>query len=264
MTAKQVFMLIGKVFFRWILCFAALGIMILLLLQWSWGIGGFTNLIAAAFCALFIFWANNNFIFTAIKKFIRKFKAGRFITKFVAVCSVIAVIYFSILTVAMLIFAYIPPAENSTVVVLGCMVNGKTPSHMLRTRIDAAYEYLSENPNAVAVLSGGQGPREDISEARAIYNSLTSSGISPDRLYLEEKSSDTDENIRYSMEVIKENNLSTDIAIVTDAFHEMRASIIARKNGVSNVSSIPAHTSLHFIPAYWFREWIAIPVEIVK
>jgi hypothetical protein len=51
------------------------------------------------------------------------------------------------------------------VIVLGCGVNGTEPSLSLRYRIDAACEYLTAHPDAVAVLSGGQGPDEDMTEA---------------------------------------------------------------------------------------------------
>ena len=64
------------------------------------------------------------------------------------------------------------PPENATVIVLGCKVNGETPSKMLYDRSLSALEYLNENPEAVCIASGGQGKGEDISEAQAIYNIL--------------------------------------------------------------------------------------------
>ena len=63
------------------------------------------------------------------------------------------------------------PAD--AVVILGAGVNGTTPSVALQTRIDAAERYLKAHPDIPAVLSGGQGPGEDISEARAMYDALT-------------------------------------------------------------------------------------------
>ena len=55
--------------------------------------------------------------------------------------------------------------RDETVLVLGCSVKGERPSRMLRQRIEAATEYLEKNPDSKAVLSGGQGPDEKISEA---------------------------------------------------------------------------------------------------
>ena len=74
------------------------------------------------------------------------------------------------------------PAD--AVVILGAGVNGTTPSVALQTRIDAAERYLKAHPGIPAGLSGGQGPGEDISEARAMYNALTDRGIDPERLIL--------------------------------------------------------------------------------
>ena len=49
------------------------------------------------------------------------------------------------------------PPQNTTAVVLGCSVKGTKPSRILEERIDAAYDYLSVNKDAVCILSGGRG-----------------------------------------------------------------------------------------------------------
>ena len=94
--------------------------------------------------------------------------------------------------------------ENSPAVVLGCGVNGEKPSAMLNKRIDAAYDYLTENPQAVCILSGGKGDGENLSEARCMYNALTQKGVAPERLYLEENSTSTAENMQYSKQILTE------------------------------------------------------------
>ena len=76
-------------------------------------------------------------------------------------------------------------AKNQrTVIVLGCRVKGETPSLALQKRADAAYFYLLKNPEAVAILSGGQGRGENISEAACLKKLLTDRGIAPGRLFL--------------------------------------------------------------------------------
>lgn len=60
----------------------------------------------------------------------------------------------------------------------------------------------------VIVVSGGMGDSENISEAEAMYRWLTDKGIDESRIYKEEKSTDTDENIRFSKEVIKEKGFT--------------------------------------------------------
>ena len=154
------------------------------------------------------------------------------------------------------------PEPGATVVVLGCQVRGDVPSLTLKLRMDAAYDYLSAHPEAKAVLSGGQGDGENISEAQCMYDYLTEKGISGDRLYLEDKSTTTNENIKFSKRIMEENGLSTDLAIVTDWYHEYRASIIARRAGCKS-GAVSAPTA-DFLTAHLVtREIFALGNEIL-
>ena len=132
--------------------------------------------------------------------------------------------------------------DQLTVVVLGCKVNGYYPSRSLELRLDKAYEFLTENEGYVCVVSGGQGEGEKISEAECMKDYLTKKGIDPDRIYLEDRSENTIENIDNSYEVIKENGLPEKIAIVTSSYHEYRAGLIAGKAGISEHMSVPARS----------------------
>lgn len=142
------------------------------------------------------------------------------------------------------------------IVVLGAKVNGTDPSRTLRERIDAAYDYLAAHPDTVAVLSGGQGSQEDISEAQCMYNCLTERGIDPQRLWQEENATSTWENLQFSLKLIEEKTGSTPetIGIVSSAYHLYRASLFAEQCGAEAVA-IPAKTEnpVHFIN-YYLRE----------
>ena len=92
----------------------------------------------------------------------------------------------------------------SAVIVLGAGVNGETPSLTLRTRIDAAAAYLEEHPDVPVVLSGGQGPGEAITEAECMRRALVRRGVDESRLYPEERSTSTQENLRYSRAILEE------------------------------------------------------------
>ena len=94
-------------------------------------------------------------------------------------------------------------AEDTPAVVLGCHVKDGRPSRILGERIDAAYEYLSSHPQAIAVLSGGQGEDEAISEAECMYRELTARGIDGSRLYKEESSVNTPTNLRHSRGILE-------------------------------------------------------------
>ncbi len=156
------------------------------------------------------------------------------------------------------------PPVNSTAVVLGAQVMpGGNPSTMLGGRIMAAEKYLRENPKSKAVLSGGQGKGEPVSEARCMYDNLLKLGVSPDRLILEEKSTDTKENLKFSNEIIEKNNLGNNIAVVTDGFHQQRTKIIAEQLGLEwNFGAYNADTSIIYAPTFFVREWFGIPYQL--
>lgn len=140
--------------------------------------------------------------------------------------------------------------KGKTVTVLGCRVKGTVPTRALTSRCCAAYDYLIKNKNSVAVLSGGQGQDEDISEAECMYRILTEKGIDKTRLYIEDASTSTEENLKFSSVVIDKNNLSKEIIICTSEYHIYRALMIAKKAGI-NATGLPAHSMrILRIPAF--------------
>ena len=154
------------------------------------------------------------------------------------------------------------PEKNATAVVLGCRVYGERASMMLRERLEAAYEYLTENPEAMCVVSGGQGPREDISEAECMKRWLVEKGIAETRIYKEDLSTSTEENIAFTKQVLEENDLNPDITIITNEFHTYRACVLAEKNGLE-FGVVPGNTAIWLFPTYYVRELYAILAEWV-
>lgn len=153
--------------------------------------------------------------------------------------------------------------DQSTVIVLGCRIWGSTPSSALRLRVKAGADYLKENPDAVAILSGGQGSDENLSEAECMYNLMLEEGIDADRLYLEDKSTTTDENIKNSLKIIEENNLSKEVAVATTDYHQKRASMICRKNGL-NPASLPSPSGKDVKATFFTREVFGIFAQWIK
>lgn len=152
------------------------------------------------------------------------------------------------------------PAENATAIVLGCRVYGERASLSLVERLEAAYDYLEANPDAACVVSGGQGNGEAISEAECMKRWLIEKGIAQERIYKEENSVSTEENIAFSKQVIEENNLNQTIAIVTSEYHTYRAAVLAEKNGLT-YGSASGKTAIWLLPTYYIRELYAILAE---
>ena len=153
-----------------------------------------------------------------------------------------------------------PETPCQYVIVLGCGVNGTVPSLSLRNRIDAAYSYLTAHPEAIAVLSGGQGPNEDITEAACMYRELTQMGIDGSRLLLEERSTSSQENLEFSLAIIREHSGSqpATIGIVSSEYHLFRAGQMLQRLGSVPVG-IPAKTTWFTLWAnYQMREIVAV------
>ena len=130
---------------------------------------------------------------------------------------------------------------------------------MLDDRIDAAYRYLAEHPESRCVASGGQNDNEPISEASCIRNTLVARGIHPDRIYLEDRSRSTEENLTFSAELIRKEGLPARVAIASDNFHQLRAAVWARRGGL-DPWSIGCVTWWPLSPGYWAREAAAVTV----
>ncbi len=153
--------------------------------------------------------------------------------------------------------------QECTVVVLGCQVfpDGH-PSLMLRGRIQAAYRYLTDHPEAVCIASGGQNGSEPGSEAQCIRDTLVSMGIAPERILLEDRSRSTEENLALSARLIAEQGLPTAAAVASDNFHQLRAAIWAQRSGLTPYSDGCA--SPWFLTAgYWARETAALLYMLV-
>lgn len=153
--------------------------------------------------------------------------------------------------------------QECTVVVLGCQVfpDGH-PSLMLRGRIQAAYRYLTDHPEAMCIASGGQNGSEPVSEAQCIRDTLVSMGIAPERILLEDRSRSTEENLAFSARLIAERGLPTAVAVASDNFHQLRAAIWAQRSGLTPYSDGCA--SPWFLTAgYWARETAALLYMLV-
>ena len=146
------------------------------------------------------------------------------------------------------------PSDLEYIIVLGAHVDGTEMTLALLERTRRALQYLQENPNTKAVLSGGTGEGEQISEAEAMYRYLLEHGIRQERLIKEERATNTKENLDFSLNLI--GDLNTRIGIVTNQFHVFRGVAIGRKCGCTFIYPIPSR----------YRSWkllIYIPREIL-
>lgn len=149
-----------------------------------------------------------------------------------------------------------PPA-GATVVVLGSRVYENGPSKSLRARLDTALAYLEANPGSACVVTGGQGEDEPRTEASVQAEYLMERGIDPERIFLEEKSTSTEENFVYSLEIFESHDLPKQVAVVTQGFHMFRSMRLAEAAGYE-AYGLPAYTDPLMYPDYFGREIMAV------
>lgn len=141
------------------------------------------------------------------------------------------------------------------VIVLGAQVRGDVPSKTLARRVQTAADYLKENPQAKVIVSGGQGSGEDITEAECMKRQLMELGISEDRIFKEDRSTDTYENIKYSLDICGRDKK---LVIVTCGYHMYRARALAAKAGAAQVEGLPSASDRILMVNYYVREFFAV------
>lgn len=147
--------------------------------------------------------------------------------------------------------------NKDLLIVLGCAVRGDRVSLTLKYRLDAALEYLSHSPNTHVIVSGGKGSGENLSEAQAMRDYLVAHGIDPSRITMEDKSTSTWENFKFTREIIDSHFPGASAAYVTTAFHIYRAGRVALMNGI-DAEGYAAKDIWYSAPNNYMRESIAI------
>ncbi len=150
------------------------------------------------------------------------------------------------------------PDGAVTVVVPGAQIHDDRPSLMLSHRLKSAAKFLEEHPEAVCVVSGGQGKDEPSSEASVMANYLIAAGVEENRVFLEDRSTNTMENMRYTAAVIAENDLPDRVVIATQEFHQFRCAAYAKAADLTPVGTATCGTPWYLFLCYWVREFAGI------
>lgn len=149
-----------------------------------------------------------------------------------------------------------PQPKADYAVVLGAQWKSNGPSYVLQKRLDAAVEYLQDNPETIAIVSGGQGGNETITEAAGMQGYLVEAGIPAERVLMEDKATNTCENLLFSSQLLdKEKDR---VVLVTNNFHMYRASKIAQKQGYMHVEGLAAGSYPGMLPNNLLREFFGV------
>ena len=148
-------------------------------------------------------------------------------------------------------------AGRDYLIVLGAAVYKDQPSLTLVRRLEGTLAYLNMYPDSVAIVSGGMGKGETITEAQAMHDWLLAHGVSEERIIMEPKATSTLENLRFSFDIIRARGDEPQgkVAIVSSAYHLYRAKLMARSLGVTDAKGVAAPWGYFFVMLnYFIRE----------
>jgi len=148
-------------------------------------------------------------------------------------------------------------AGRDYLIVLGAAVYRDQPSLTLVRRLEGTLQYLNEHPKSVAIVSGGMGKGETITEAQAMHDWLIAHGIAPERVIMEPNATSTMENLKYSFDIIRArgDDPQGHVAIVSSAYHLYRAKLMAKSLGVTDAAGVAAPWGYFFVMLnYFIRE----------
>lgn len=209
-------------------------------------------------------------------------------------------LWFSFTFMALLFYSWVyrllpRRRQYDYIIIHGAGLDGPRPTPLLAGRIDKALElWKKQHQHGKFVVSGGQGADEIVSEAQAMRDYLLEKGVPAAAILMEDKSTTTWENLRYSLAIINADRAtgvdatssaavasSGDVtttasdastsdasgtvasngdfttAVVTSDFHVFRCAEYAHNLGIK-ADGIGSHTKGWYWPTAFIREFIAI------
>lgn len=208
-------------------------------------------------------------------------------------------LWFSFTFMALLFYSWVyrllpRRRQYDYIIIHGAGLDGPRPTPLLAGRIDKALElWKKQHQHGKFVVSGGQGADEIVSEAQAMRDYLLEKGVPAAAILMEDKSTTTWENLRYSLAIINADRAtgvgatsaatvaSRDVttaasdastsdasgtvtssgdfttAVVTSDFHVFRCAEYAHNLGIK-ADGIGSHTKGWYWPTAFIREFIAI------
>ena len=185
-----------------------------------------------------------------------QFMNKRFVT---FVCHLILFIFVLMLVYSGFVYTYgkddTVTYKEDAVIVLGTTVLGDQPCADLEKRLEATIEYNKKNPDALIIVTGGQGTDENKSEAYVMNKYLSNAGINKSQIIMEDKATSTVENFKYSAEILnREIGSEPKVAYISNDFHIFRAGILANEADINDATHYHGDTPCYMIIPNGLRE----------
>ena len=145
-------------------------------------------------------------------------------------------------------------------ILLGCGLEKDNESLTMLRRVNRAVEYLNNNPDTKVIVSGGYTTNSEVSEASVMKRLLLEKNIVENRIIVEDRATNTIENIKYSYEFIEKNSK---VVICSNEYHVFRAKVIASILGYK-CKSISCISDISEFIKHIFIEEVALIYNIIK
>jgi len=127
------------------------------------------------------------------------------------------------------------------IVVLGAAQYVGRPSPVLRARLDHAIDLWNRGLAPVMIVTGGTGRGDTTSEAAVSQRYAIQRGVPNQKILLETEGRTTSESMS-GVSALMEGQGRRDVLLVSDPFHMLRLTILARRYGLQPFAS-PTPTS---------------------
>lgn len=159
-------------------------------------------------------------------------------------------------------------AKADVIVVLGAAQYDGRPSPVLKARLDHAVQLYKDGMAPRLLFTGGRRDGDAVSEAVAGQRYSVKHGVPPAAIMLEGNSRTTLASIRGTAQLLNADSAekSPRVILVSDPFHMLRLTVLARLYGLEPVPS-PTRTSpisarSKVTLEYIVRESFALPADV--
>lgn len=173
---------------------------------------------------------------------------------------VLMFVFFAFLAYSILYIALPKKKDYDYIIIHGSgLVDGTVVPPLLAARIDRAIEAyrVATKKDVKIIASGGKGSDEKISEARAIADRLLAKGVKESDILLEDRSTTTYENLKFSQKIATRQKEDPKYLFVSNNYHVFRVTLYAKRLHMRG-DGLGARTARYYIPSAFLREYVAI------
>ena len=153
----------------------------------------------------------------------------------------------------------------SAIVVLGAAQYVGRPSPVLRARLDHAIELWRKGLAPRLIFTGGVGDHDTTSEAAVGQRYAIGRGVPPRAILIENAGRSTAASLQH-VAALMDAEPSREVILVSDPFHMLRLSILARRFGMTPFSSPTRTSPISKSPGAWkyvLGESIKVPIAFL-